>query len=324
MTAIEVRKPGLSTTVQDRGRSGYYHLGIPPSGALDMYSPEVANALVGNTPDAAVLEIVYMGPELRFTGPAVVAVTGAEIAPRVNGEARPQWESFAVAEGDVLDFDYLKAGARAYLAVSGGLDTRVDLGSRATYVIGSLGGVDGRPVAEGDVLPVGDGGAGRPGRVLPAALRPVMAKDVEVRVVMGLYDHRLTDAGRATFLDTTWTLTPVADRMGFRYAGGQLETVDREPPFGAGQDPSNIVDSPYPIGSIQVPGGVEPIVLHRDAVSGGGYMMVATVISGDLDVVAQSAPRTRTRFVEVDLETALGLRAERKDRISRMYAALGD
>ncbi|ALE73484.1 allophanate hydrolase [Pseudonocardia sp. EC080625-04] len=302
MTAIEVRKPGLSTTVQDRGRSGYYHLGIPPSGALDMYSPEVANALVGNTPDAAVLEIVYMGPELRFTGPAVVAVTGAEIAPRVNGEARPQWESFAVAEGDVLDFDYLKAGARAYLAVSGGLDTRVDLGSRATYVIGSLGGVDGRP----------------------AALRPVMAKDVEVRVVMGLYDHRLTDTGRATFLDTTWTLTPVADRMGFRYAGGQLETVDREPPFGAGQDPSNIVDSPYPIGSIQVPGGVEPIVLHRDAVSGGGYMMVATVISGDLDVVAQSAPRTRTRFVEVDLETALGLRAERKDRIARMYAALGD
>ncbi|ALL76994.1 MULTISPECIES: biotin-dependent carboxyltransferase family protein [unclassified Pseudonocardia] len=324
MTAIEVRKPGLSTTVQDRGRSGYYHLGIPPSGALDMYSPEVANALVGNTPDAAVLEIVYMGPELRFTGPAVVAVTGAEIAPRVNGEARPQWESFAVAEGDVLDFDYLKAGARAYLAVSGGLDTRVDLGSRATYVIGSLGGVDGRPVAEGDVLPVGDGGTGRPGRVLPAALRPVMAKDVEVRVVMGLYDHRLTDTGRATFLDTTWTLTPVADRMGFRYAGGQLETVDREPPFGAGQDPSNIVDSPYPIGSIQVPGGVEPIVLHRDAVSGGGYMMVATVISGDLDVVAQSAPRTRTRFVEVDLETALGLRAERKDRIARMYAALGD
>ncbi|MEV1290897.1 biotin-dependent carboxyltransferase family protein [Pseudonocardia sp. NPDC049635] len=321
-TSIEVRKPGLSTTVQDGGRSGYYHLGIPPSGALDQYSLAAANALVGNSPDDAALEIVYMGPELRFTGPAVVAVTGAAIAPRVNGETRPQWESFTVAEGDVLDFDYLKAGARAYLAVAGGLDTRVDLGSRSTYVIGSLGGVDGRPIAEGDVLPVGSAGSGRAGLVVPEDLRISTSKDVEVRVVMGLYDHRLTDNGRATFLDTTWTLTPVADRMGFRYSGGTLETVDREPPFGAGQDPSNIVDSPYPIGSIQVPGGVEPIILHRDAVSGGGYMMVATVISGDLDVVAQSAPRTRTRFVEVDLETALSLRAERKDRLARLHAAL--
>jgi allophanate hydrolase subunit 2 len=158
--------------------------------------------------------------------------------------------------------------------------------------------------------------------VVPEDLRSTMSKDVEVRVVMGLYDHRLTDKGRATFLDTTWTLTPVADRMGFRYSGGELETVDREPPFGAGQDPSNIVDSPYPIGSIQVPGGVEPIVLHRDAVSGGGYMMVATVLSGDLDIVAQSAPRTRTRFVEVDLDTALGIRADRRARLERLRSAL--
>ncbi|RZT86443.1 biotin-dependent carboxylase-like uncharacterized protein [Pseudonocardia sediminis] len=321
-TTIEVRKPGLSTTIQDGGRSGYYHLGIPPSGALDQYSLAAANGLVGNAADDAALEIVYMGPELAFTGPAVVAVTGAGIAPRVNGSDRPLWESFEVADGDVLDFAYLTDGARAYLAVSGGLDTRVDLGSRATYVIGSLGGVDGRPIAAGDVLPVGSGGTGRAGLVVPSELRPVLSKDVEVRVVMGLYDHRLTDKGRATFLDTTWTLTPVADRMGFRYGGGELETVDREPPFGAGQDPSNIVDAPYPIGSIQVPGGVEPIVLHRDAVSGGGYMMVATVISGDLDVVAQSAPRTRTRFVEVDLETALGIRADRRRRLAALHEAL--
>jgi biotin-dependent carboxylase-like uncharacterized protein len=321
-TTIEVRKPGLSTTVQDGGRSGYYHLGIPPSGALDQYSLAAANALVGNDPGAAALEIVYMGPELRFTGPAVVAVAGAQIAPRVNGEARPVWESFQVAAGDVLDFDYLKAGARAYLAVCGGLDTRVDLGSRATYVIGSLGGVDGRPIAEGDVLPVASGGSGRAGLVVPEDLRPSMSKDVEVRVVMGLYDHRLTADGRAAFLDTTWTLTPVADRMGFRYGGGELETIDREPPFGAGQDPSNIVDAPYPIGSIQVPGGVQPIILHRDAVSGGGYMMVATVLSGDLDIVAQSAPKTRTKFVEVDLDTALGIRADRRTRLERLRSAL--
>jgi biotin-dependent carboxylase-like uncharacterized protein len=323
MTAtIEVRKPGLSTTVQDTGRSGYYDLGIPPSGALDQFSLRAANLLVGNPEGAAVLEIVYLGPELVFARAAVVAVAGAAMTPKVNGEERPQWESFAVAEGDVLTFGYLAGGARAYLAVSGGVDVPEVLGSRSTYGLGALGGFQGRPLAAGDVLPVGTG-TGSAGRSVPADLRPSWSKDVEVRVMMGLYDHRLTPGGRETFLSTTWSLTPVADRIGFRYSGATLETVDREPPFGAGQDPSNIVDAPYPIGSIQVPGSVEPIVLHRDAVSGGGYMMVATVLSGDLDLVAQSAPGTRTRFVEVDLDGALAVRADRRARLDRLREALG-
>jgi biotin-dependent carboxylase-like uncharacterized protein len=319
---IEVRKPGLSTTVQDTGRSGYYDLGIPPSGALDQFSLRAANLLVGNPEGAAVLEIVYLGPELVFARAAVVAVAGAAMVPKVNGEERPQWESFAVAAGDVLTFGYLAGGARAYLAVSGGVDVPEVLGSRSTYGLGALGGFQGRPLASGDVLPVGTG-TGSEGRSVPADLRPSWSKDVEVRVMMGLYDHRLTPGGRETFLSTTWSLTPVADRIGFRYSGATLETVDREPPFGAGQDPSNIVDAPYPIGSIQVPGSVEPIVLHRDAVSGGGYMMVATVLSGDLDLVAQSAPGTRTRFVEVDLDGALAVRADRRARLDRLREALG-
>ena len=321
--AIEVRKPGLSTTVQDGGRSGYYHLGIPPSGALDQYSLRAANLLVGNPAGAAALECVYMGPELAFGADAVVAVTGASMVPKVNGEEQPTWESFAVSAGDVLTFGYLTAGARAYIAVSGGIDVPEVLGSRSTYALGALGGFEGRPLATGDRLPVGPAAAA-PGRSVPADLRPSLAKEVEVRVVMGLYDHRLTEAGRSTFLDTTWALTPVADRIGFRYSGPELETVPREPPFGAGQDPSNIVDAPYPIGSIQVPGSVEPIILHRDAVSGGGYMMIATVLSGDLDIVAQSAPKTRTRFVEVDLDGALAARADYRKRHRRLAEALAD
>jgi len=139
---------------------------------------------------------------------------------------------------------------------------------------------------------------------------------------MGLYDHLLTDAGRQTFLAATWTLTPVADRVGFRYKGDKLDMVRREQPFGAGSDPSNIVDAPYPIGSIQVPGGVEPIILNRDAVSGGGYAMVATVISADMDAVAQSAPGSKTRFVEVDLSGALDARRERTARVERLREVL--
>jgi biotin-dependent carboxylase-like uncharacterized protein len=327
VSPIEVLKPGLSTTVQDTGRTGYYDVGIPPSGALDQYSLRAANLLVGNPAGAAALECVYLGPELGFTADGVVAVTGAAMVPRVNGEERPQWESFPVRAGDRLDFGYLTAGARAYVAVAGGVDVPEVLGSRSTYGLGALGGLEGRPLAAGDQVPIGSGPigsgtGGTAGRRVPEDLRSVLSKDMAVRVVMGLYDHRLTAAGREAFLGTTWTLTPVADRIGFRYKGAELEMVDREPPFGAGQDPSNIVDAPYPIGSIQVPGGVEPIVLHRDAVSGGGYMMVGTVISGDLDIVAQSAPNSRTRFVAVDLDEALRARAEYRDRNRRLAESL--
>lgn len=315
---VEVRKPGLSTTVQDIGRNGYYHVGIPPSGALDQYSLAVANQLVGNPASAAVLECVYTGPELVFTEPTVVAIGGAELNPRVNGDDRPLWESFPVAAGDVLDFGFIKKGARAYVAVAGGIDVPEILGSRSTYGLGGLGGLDGRALRAGDTLPIGSPPGTTPGRRLPAHLQPALSKDVEIRVMMGLYDTRLAATGLESFLNTTWTLTPVADRVGFRYKGAQLDLIERTPPFGAGQDPSNIVDAPYPIGSIQVPGGVEPIILHRDAVSGGGYMMIATVLSGDLDIVAQSAPNTRARFVAVSLDQALEVRRSYRQRAQRV------
>ena len=320
---IEVVKPGLSTTVQDTGRSGYYHVGVPPSGALDQFSLIAANRLVGNPDDAAGLESAYMGPELRFSENAVVAVAGATQEPRVNGEAREPWTSFALSAGDVLSFGHISAGARTYIAVAGGIDVPVAMGSRATYALGSLGGLEGRPLEEGDSLPVGSASSSSEGRSVPAELRPDLPKELEIRVIMGLYDHLLTDAGRSTFLETDWTLTPVADRVGFRYKGATLELLEREQPFGAGSDPSNIVDAPYPIGSIQVPGGVEPIILHRDAVSGGGYAMIATVISADMDTVGQSAPGSTTRFVDVPLDEALAARAERRERLEKLGDALG-
>lgn len=319
---IEVVKPGLSTTVQDVGRLGFYNVGIPPSGALDQFSLIAANLLVGNDRGAAALECAYMGPELRFGEPGVVAVTGAELEPRVNGEPRESWSSFSVQGGDMLSFGHVKRGARMYIAVGGGIDVPVKLESRSTYVLGALGGFEGRPLVEGDELELGSA-SGAADRSVPERLRPAMPKELEIRVVMGLYDHLLTDAGRTTFFETEWTLTPVADRVGFRYKGEKLDLVKRKQPFGAGSDPSNIVDSPYPIGSIQIPGGVEPIVLHRDAVSGGGYAMIATVISADMDTVAQSAPGSRTRFVAVELNDALAARTERSKRLQELETALG-
>lgn len=321
--AIEVIKPGLATSVQDAGRSGYYHLGIPPSGALDQYSFRAANLLVGNDEGAAVLELTMLGPELAFRRDAVIAVTGAVMTPKLDGVAQACNTALAVKAGQVLSFDFLKGGARAYLAVAGGIDVPVVLGSRSTYGLGAFGGHQGRKLAAGDVLPIGAGTPARAGRSLDPALQPVLEKAVELRVVPGLYDHRVTRASMEAFYADTWSVAPEADRIGYRYRGGRpLEFVARTQPFGAGSDPSNIVDACYPIGSIQVPAGLEPIVLHRDAVSGGGYMMVGTVISADLDRIGQMQPNHKARFVAVDMAAALAARAERRARLDRLRASL--
>ena len=321
--AVKVIKPGLSTTVQDLGRPGYYNIGIPLSGAMDRLALKAANLLVGNKEGAAVLEAVFMGPELKFTEDATVAVTGAELPPRVNGEPRETWTSFKVKKGQTLSFDFLKKGARAYIAISGGIDVPVVLGSRSTYTLGALGGFKGRKLAEGDKLPVGKGRAAKEGRTIPEKLRRGVGAPTELRMLPGLYWHRITaEAGKHFFADT-WKVAPEADRIGYRFKGGKpLEFVPREQPFGAGSDPSNIVDACYPYGSVQVPGGTEPIVLHRDAVSGGGYFMIGTVISADMDLIGQLQPHMPARFVEVTMAQALKARKDQAKLYEKIKAAL--
>jgi biotin-dependent carboxylase-like uncharacterized protein len=321
--AIRVIAPGLATTVQDLGRPGYYHLGIPLSGAMDRFALRAANMLVGNDEGAAALECVFMGPELEFTAGATVAVAGAELTPKVNGSPRATWTSFAVKAGDVLSFEFLKAGARAYLAVSGGIDVPVVLGSRSTYPLGALGGHKGRALQAKDELPVHVAGRARQGRTVPPDQRPTVAKPAQLRMLPGLYWHRITEAAGRDFFADTWKVAPEADRIGYRFRGGRpLQFVPRKQPFGAGSDPSNIVDACYPYGSIQVPGGTEPIVLHRDAVSGGGYFMIGTVISADMDLIGQLQPHTETRFAQVDMETALKARRDRQTHLMRLRVAL--
>lgn len=320
---LRITNPGLSTSIQDLGRPGYFHLGIPMGGAMDRYALRAANLLVGNPEDAACLEAVFMGPAMEFTRDATVAVTGADLPARVDGAPQDPWTSFAVKAGQVLSFDFLKSGARAYIAISGGIDTPPDLGSRSTYPIGALGGVEGRAIKAGDELPVGQG-AGRAGRSVPADLRRMPGNPATLRVLPGLYWHRLTeDAGNGFFQDE-WTVAPEADRMGYRFKGGRpLDFVPREQPFGAGADPSNIVDGGYSYGSIQVPGGTEPIVLHRDAVSGGGYFTLGAVISADMDLIGQLQPHTRVQFERVDMDQALAARHDRRAMLARLREALG-
>jgi biotin-dependent carboxylase-like uncharacterized protein len=322
---IKVLKPGLATTVQDHGRPGYYHLGIPLSGGMDRHALAAANLLVGNDEGAAVLEAVFMGPDLEFTDDTMVAVTGAELPPRVDGLPRETWSSFKVKSGERLSFDFLKQGARAYIAVAGGIDVPVVLGSRSTYALGGLGGFKGRKLEAGDELPVGKAAtSAKEGRKVAKALRGLPeAMPTELRVMPGLYWHRITEAAGNRFFSDIWKVAPEADRIGYRFKGGKpVEFVPREPPFGAGSDPSNITDACYPYGSIQIPGGTEPIVLHRDAVSGGGYFMVGTVISADMDLIGQLQPNTPVRFVKVAMEEALAARRSRAELLAKLRSCL--
>jgi biotin-dependent carboxylase-like uncharacterized protein len=245
------------------------------------------------------------------------------LPPKLDGQPRATWTSFKVKKGQTLAFDFLKTGARAYIAISGGVDVPVVLGSRATYTLGALGGYLGRKLVAGDELPLGSGGEIAESREVPARLRRAPGSPAELRMMPGLYWHRITELAGRHFFEDTWKVAPEADRIGYRFRGGRpLDFVPREPPFGAGSDPSNIVDACYPYGSVQVPGGTEPIILHRDAVSGGGYFMIGTIISADMDLIGQLQPNATARFTPVTMEQALAARHDRKKLLNEVRESL--
>lgn len=317
---INVLKPGLQTTVQDDGRVGYYETGMPPSGAVDQYSYAVANMLAGNKKGAAVLEITYMGPALEFQEDTVIAVTGGTIPPQINKEAVPMWETLEVKKGDVLTFDFVKQGARAYLAIAGGIEVPVIMNSRSTYTLCGIGGFEGRALQEGDVLSIGnmkDKEVKRGTRVTGEYI-PAFSVNHEIRVIIGLCSYRLTEESKQRFLNIEWTITPEANRVGYRLKGERLDFVPREQPFGAGSNPSNVVDLGYPIGSIQVPDGIEPIALLNDAVTGGGYAPVATIISTDLNRIGQAKTNEKIKFTAVTLEEAMEIRQQNNRKLEEV------
>jgi biotin-dependent carboxylase-like uncharacterized protein len=319
MNAFEVLQPGLQTTVQDLGRPGYLATGMPPSGATDRFSLAVANLLAGNdpgdrylvgrSPGAAGLECLLMGPRLRVLRPLMIAITGARGSPKVNGIEVPMWTTIKVMEGDEVAVGAAAQGARLFLAVAGGIDVPQFAGSRATNVRAFVGGVDGRALKKGDLLRAGAASDGDvfPRRKLRREFVPEFRPPHKVRVVLGPQDDLFEKESVRTFLSYGWQLSPISDRMGFRYIGPKLEFRPR-PDYlieQAGSDPSNIVDDTIPVGGIQVPSGLEPIVLHVDGPSLGGYAKIATVISADLGRVGQTRPGEVTHFVAVTPEAGV-------------------
>jgi biotin-dependent carboxylase-like uncharacterized protein len=309
---LEVVKPGLETSIQDfPGRLGFWEQGFPPSGPFDMWSHRLANLLVGNPEDAATLECQFIGPTLRLRRNAVIAVTGADMAPTLDGAPVALWESFAVGAGQTRALGAARAGARAYIAVSGGIDTPPVLGSRSTFHMAGVGGVGGYALKGGQEIPLGEG-SGRAGRRVDPAARPDIAgqKQWEIEVVAGPNDDWIDAAGHEMFLASDWKLQAKSNRTGFRLDGPRRWTftaaaTEKRPEHG--HDPSNILDHGYPMGAVNLCGQT-PIILVVDGPSTGGFINPYTVPSAAFWKLAQSRPGDTYRFRAVALEEAQAMR----------------
>ena len=323
---IDVIQPGLYSTIQDRGRFGYYGLGFPPSGSMDQFSSAAANLLVGNLLDVPVIESTFVGPTLEFRADGLIAVTGADASVTLDGDPLPLWTSVPVSEGQQLVFAGVTGGARNYIAVRGGFKANVVMGSASTYVASHLGGNEGRVLQVGDQLRVGSGASTSVvvGREVKKDLRPQFRVEQTTRIVEGLCHYLLSDVSKSALITDLFTVSTEANRIGYRLSGDPLTFIERQQPFGAGSDPSNVVNLGYPVGSLQSPSGAELICLMRDAVTGGGYATLATVISTDLDVLAQMKFPESVRFEPVTLEQALQIRETRRQRLAQIRQSVSE
>lgn len=294
---IEVLKPGLFTTIQDRGRWGYQSYGVGIAGALDPFAFSVANLLVGNPEGAAGLEITLQGPALKFHREAAVAITGADLDPKLESQSIPNWACVSFPSGAMLSFKGKKSGVRAYLAVSGGIDVPPVMGSRSTYLLGKFGGLEGRALRAQDLLPLGPLPGNGPDlgeKSFPAQLRPPYRKDPVLRVVMGPFDEFFSEEGKQDFLSTRYTITAQSDRMGYRLQGTPITRRKKE----------ELITCGLANGTIQVPPNGQPILLLADRQTIGGYPIIATLIHADLPLVAQSAPGDQLCFSPVSADEA--------------------
>ena len=294
MDTFLVLTPGSFTTVQDKGRFGFQHVGIPVSGVLDFFACRVANLLVGNPEGCAVLESTIVGPQIAVLRETDIALTGAEMDAKLNYKPIESWKTIRVKPGDVLTFQQVKSGCRGYLAVSGGIHVPEVMGSLSTYFGGKIGGYGGRPLKKGDIVRRGNGSLLDAPRHLPEKWIPRYPDKITLRTVAGPQDDYF-DEGRATLFQSEFLVTPKADRMGYRLQGTPIKQRENVP--------QSIISEPTMPGGIQVPADGQPIILLVEQTV-GGYTKIATVISTDLPNIAQAVPGDFVKFEEVTLEKA--------------------
>ncbi|MBW6493536.1 MAG: biotin-dependent carboxyltransferase family protein [Burkholderiaceae bacterium] len=306
-------RPGVLSTVQDRGRHGLQHLGVVPGGAMDLIAHDIANALVGNPADAATLELTLLGPELQFADEALIALCGARFDASLDGSRLPLDRPVLVKAGSRLALGRALHGCRGYLAIAGGILVGQVLGSRSTYLPASFGGLAGRILHAGDKIPLAENapalarqrfaalgpgvaaGAGmRSVRWFAPPLTVISNPDHQFAVLPGRHYDRFTAKAQDALYESSWRVSPDSNRMGFRLTGLKLETERK----------LEIISEPTCLGTVQVPANGTPIVLMADHQTTGGYPKIAEVASVDIPAFAQLAPGEELRFTRCTLEQA--------------------
>jgi antagonist of KipI len=297
-TLLRVEEPGLYTTIQDLGRPNAIAAGVPAGGAIDRFAHSAANLLVGNDVSAATLECTLSGPHLHAERPCVVAVTGADFDLRVNGSPAPMWTGLFLGEGDHLTFGFRRFGARAYVALAGGVAADRWLGSLSTNVMAARGGMHGRILARGDSIAaaVSQSLPAVSGRELQARLRPDYSR-ATLHALPGPHLTRLGPEGRRRLFESPFTVSRDADRMGYRLDGPQLDMSGEE-----------LLSFGLVAGAVQVPARGQPILLMADHQTAGGYPVAAIVVSASMPVAAQLLPGALLNFVETSIDIALRMR----------------
>ena len=310
---IRVLKAGMLTTVQDLGRNGYQSQGFSVAGVMDVRSFKIANLLLDNPENEAVLEFTLIGPTLQFTSDTIIAITGGDFQPTVNGEPAPMYTALYMKRGDILKFGSARTGSRGYIAFSSYLDIPVVMGSRCTNLKSKIGGYKGRKLKDEDYI-----GFRIKRRYLPYFLSRKLDLDefdeeeVTLRVVMGPQDDMFTKQGIHPLLSETYTVTSDFDRMGCRLEG----------PFIASKNGSDIISDGIAFGSIQVPAHGKPIVLLADRQTTGGYAKIATVATVDIPKLVQRKTDHKIRFQAITVEEAQKLYLEEEEQYVAMRSQI--
>ena len=314
MTAGELTivKPGLLTTVQDLGRHGHQDTGVPVAGPMDAFSHRLANQLVGNDPAAATLEITLIGPEIVAGADTTIAIAGAHFEVTCDDRSVAIGETIGVRKGARIKFGRILEGARAYLAVAGGVQTPPVLGSRATHLVSRMGGLDGRAIAAGDRVPITAGLPPRPHRKAAGLTLPTKGRAL-LRVLPGPQDDWFTADAKKTMAGVSFRISPRSNRMGYRLQG---------PPLARVRD-GELISEPVGIGAIQVPAAGEPILLMADRQTAGGYPKIGHVISADLPLAGQLAPGDFIEFVWCSQQEAVAAFIARERQLLR-FAGVKD
>ncbi|MBP2625900.1 MAG: KipI antagonist [Firmicutes bacterium] len=312
---IKVIRPGMLTTVQDSGRLGYQAYGMPVAGVMDSYAYRIANLLVANSCNAAVLEMTMLGGTFYFEQDTWVSICGADMQATLNGGKIQNWSRFFVPSGSELAFGYGTEGCRSYLAVYGGIAVPEMLGSRSTYTRGGIGGFKGRGLQVGDELPIGEGdNPPQYSIILPSEVVPQYTDTVQLRVILGPQDDLFTPQGIDILFNGAYQISSEADRMGYRLEGPKIEHIGKP----------EIISDALCQGAIQVPGHGMPIIMMADRGTTGGYAKIGTVIGPDLAKLAQAKPGDVVRFVQCSDNEAVAALQGVADRYGEIAAYIAE